>query len=136
VLQNGSVGDLFSTVGNLHHALDYHLERQNVLASNIAHVDTPGYVPHDLARKTEFAGHLDAAMARTQAGHLAGGDGPNGFEVFADPGAGQTGKDENQVSLDREAAKVAANQIRYDVVTALASADLAALAYAATDGRG
>ena len=44
------MSDLFGAVGSLHAALDYHLERHTVLASNIAHVDTPGYHPHDLRR--------------------------------------------------------------------------------------
>jgi flagellar basal body rod protein FlgB len=55
--------------------------------------------------------------------------------VFEDPSAG-AGNDLNYVSLDREAAKLAANQIRYDVSSTLASAELAQLAYAVSDGKG
>jgi flagellar basal-body rod protein FlgB len=133
------MADLFTDIAPLRSALDYHLDRHNVLASNIAHVDTPGYVSRDLARvaDTSFQRALDVSMTRTQAGHLQGA--PSAVSttgrVFDDPAAG-AGNDKNSVSLDREAAKIAANQLRYDAASALASAELAQLAYAAGDGRG
>jgi len=134
------VVDLFSVIQPLHDALDYHLERHNVLASNVAHVDTPGYVPRDLARvegPASFEATLSVAMARTHEGHLAGAPTMTATtgRVFDDPSAG-AGNDKNFVSLDREAAKLAANQIRYDVASTLATSELAQLAYAAGDARG
>jgi flagellar basal-body rod protein FlgB len=134
-----SVSDLFKAIDPLHLALDYHFERHNLLASNIAHVDTPGYVPRDIERVdgAPFQSQLEIALARTDAGHLAGSAAASisTGRVFEDPAAG-AGNDLNYVSLDREAAKLAANQIRYDVSSTLASAELAQLAYAAGDGRG
>jgi len=109
-----------------------------VLSSNVAHVDTPGYVPRDLARvePAGFAGELRVAIEKTQPGHLtAYGPGASAGRVFEDPTAG-AGADKNSVSLDREAAKVAANHVRYDVVTTLVTAELAQLAFAANDGKG
>jgi flagellar basal-body rod protein FlgB len=133
------VSDLFKAIGSLHSALDYHFERHNLLASNIAHVDTPGYTPRDLERVegAPFQNALDVALARTDSGHIPGAAQTtvSAGRVFEDPAAG-AGNDLNYVSLDREAAKLAANQIRYDVSSTLASAELAQLAYAATDGRG
>jgi flagellar basal-body rod protein FlgB len=133
------VSDLFKAIGPLHAALDYHLERHNMLASNIAHVDTPGYVPRDIERVegAPFQNQLDVALARTDAGHIPGAAPTtvSSGRVFEDPSAG-AGNDLNYVSLDREAAKLAANQIRYDVSSTLASAELAQLAYAAGDGKG
>jgi flagellar basal-body rod protein FlgB len=133
------VSDLFKSISALHSALDYHFERHNLLASNIAHVDTPGYVPRDIERvdAAPFQNQLDVALARTDGGHISG-TAPatvSSGRVFEDPAAG-AGNDLNYVSLDREAAKLAANQIRYDVSSTLASAELAQLAYAAGDGRG
>src|SRR5204863_8989681 len=119
-------------------ALDYHIERHNVLSSNIAHVDTPGYKPKDLARVEEgsFDRVLGVTMERTQAAHLAGGD-ADAFEVarpFTDTTAGG-GADGNYVSLEREAGKLATNQIRYDIVSALVSSELRGLLWAANDGQ-
>ncbi len=134
-----AMADLFADLAPIRSALDYHLDRHNVLASNIAHVDTPGYVARDLARVREgsFAQALDVSMARTEQGHLAGATEtkPKTGQIVDDPAAG-AGNDKNAVSLDREAAKIAANQLRYDVSSALASAELAQLAFAAGDGRG
>jgi flagellar basal-body rod protein FlgB len=133
------MGDLFSVIQPLHAALDYHLERHNVLASNVAHIETPGYVPRDLARTENptFQATLAVTMARTNEAHLAGA--PTAVattgRVFEDPSAG-SGNDKNFVSLDREAVKLAANQIRYNVASALATAEFAQLAYAANDAKG
>jgi flagellar basal-body rod protein FlgB len=137
------MSDLFSAVGSLHAALDYHLERHTVLSSNVAHVDTPGYHPHDL-RRVEHAGAssfdsaLSVAMERTNGAHFQTPNGDSAAlegRIFEDLSAG-AGNDGNYVSLDREAAKVAANQLRYDVVSAVATAELSQLRYAATDGKG
>ncbi len=135
------MSDLFSAVGSLHASLDYHLERHTVLASNVAHVDTPGYRPHDLRRvdsAESFDSAMSVAMRRTDGAHFQT---PNAAaaaldgRIFEDNSAG-AGNDGNYVSLDREAAKVAANQLRYDVVSAIVSAELRQLSYAATDAKG
>jgi flagellar basal-body rod protein FlgB len=128
----------------LHAALDYHLERHNVLSSNIAHVDTPGYKPKDLARVEEgsFDHVLGVTMERTSAAHLStGGDSAmsgSGVDevgrVFTDATAGG-GADGNYVSLEREAGKLATNQIRYDIVSVLVSSELKGLLWAANDGK-
>jgi flagellar basal-body rod protein FlgB len=135
------MSDLFSAIAPLHGSLDYHLERHTVLSSNIAHVDTPGYHPHDLRRvdpAQSFDKALSVAMDRTNGAHFqlpnadaAALDG----RIFEDLSAG-AGNDGNYVSLDREAAKVAANQLRYDVVSAVVSAELSQLRYAASDAKG
>ena len=133
------MSDIFKAIDPLHSALDYHFERHNLLASNVAHVDTPGYVPRDIERvdSAPFQNQLDVALAKTNGGHIAGAPTAqvSSGRVFEDPSAG-AGNDLNYVSLDREAAKLAANQIRYDVASTLATAELAQLAYAAADGRG
>jgi len=112
--------------------------RHNLLASNLAHVDTPGYVPKDVGRDdTTFDSKLELASS-SSSGSTAPGSIPLGpsYTVFDDPSPSATGLDKNSVSLDREAAKVAANQIRYDVVSVLAHSELADLEFAANDGRG
>jgi flagellar basal-body rod protein FlgB len=128
------MSDFYGTLTALHSSLDYHMFRHNVLASNLAHVDTPGYTPKDVARDSaDFSGQL--AMATTNASQIGNGAAVSEpYNVFADPSPNATGLDKNSVSLDREAAKVASNQIRYDVVSVLASSELASAAYAANDG--
>jgi flagellar basal-body rod protein FlgB len=133
-----AVSDLFARIDPLNQALDYHLERHNLLASNIAHVDTPLYKPVDLARIPEggFNNALQVALSRTNANHIGGGaEGPQVGQVFRDLSAGG-GLDGNFVSLDREAGKMAANQLRYDIVSVLVKSQLDGLMSAANDGRG
>lgn len=132
--------NFFSDLQPLHAALDYHLERHNVLSSNVAHVDTPGYRPNDLARvdPRDFDAILHVTMERTAPGHInstADQARSRAGRVFEDPTAG-AGNDGNYVSLDRESSKLAANHLRYDVVSALAAAELKGLLYAANDAKG
>ena len=131
------VSDLFAALAPLGKALDYHLARHNVLSSNVAHVDTPGYRPKDLERVDGFEAQLNVVLRRTSEGHMnsAMDATPEAGRVFEDLDAG-AGNDGNYVSLDREAAKVAANHLRYDVVSAIVSAELRQLKFAAGDGRG
>lgn len=96
--------------------MTFHRERQSVLAGNLANLDTPGYVPLDLARVEPQSG-----------------EGSPELEVFADPGGG-VGPDGNAVSLERELAKIDANRVRYGVSAQLCSRRLAMLRYAAGDG--
>jgi flagellar basal-body rod protein FlgB len=132
------VGNLFSQVAPLNYALDYHLERHNLLAANIAHVDTPRYKPNDLARigESDFEQVMQVALTRTHEGHLALNDSePMVGRVFQDL-AGGGGADGNFVSLDREAGKLAANRLRYDIVSVLVKSQLDSLMNAANDGKG
>jgi flagellar basal-body rod protein FlgB len=128
------VMSILRQVEGLRTGLDYHLARHNVLVSNLAQVDTPGYRPQDVER-TDFRSQMNVAMTATHAGHLPVGHGNPSFRVIDDPTASAAG-DGNAVDGDREAVKVASNQMRYDVIAQLASSELASLAWAATDGRG
>ncbi len=126
---------LLDSVEHLRGALDYHLARHNLLASNLAHIDTPGYKPVDLARNESFAGALHVALAATDPGHIGAVNGAtNSYHVVTDPGAA-AGGDNNGVDLDREAVKISTNQVRYDALAQLASSELASLHWAANDGK-
>src|SRR5690606_17362973 len=102
-------------------------------------VDTPNYKPVDLARTAatgDFGQTLQVALARTNDVHLTpGGVASEQGRVFTDLSAGG-GADGNYVSLDREAAKLAANQLRYDIVSVLMKSELNGLMNAASDMQG
>lgn len=132
------MANLFSSLAPLSYALDFHLERHNLLAANIANVDTPRYKPTDLARVGEagFESAMQLAMARTDPAHLStGADEPLVGRVFEDLSAGG-GADGNYVSLDRESGKLATNRLRYDIVSVLVRSQLDSLMSAANDGKG
>ena len=118
-------------------ALDFHLERHNLLSANIAHVETPRYKPNDLARlgDPQFSDMLSVALERTHQHHMrVGKESPMVGRVFQDLSAGG-GADGNYVSLDREAGKLAANRLRYDIVSVLVKSQLSGLMRAASDGK-
>lgn len=115
------------------------MERHNVLSSNIAHVDTPGYKPKEVQRvdSQDFGHALSVAMTRTHGSHMGQGGMDKTVDhgrVVASPDA-FPGLDGNYVSMDVEATKMAENQLRYEVVTRLTASQLKQLAYVAGDGR-
>lgn len=128
---------LIDTVEHLKTGLDYHLQRHNLLASNLAHLDTPGYRTVDLVRE-KFEGELNVAhveMQATNASHLHGASHTDqGFRVQEDAPVG-SGADGNGVDLDKETMKIASNQLRYDMIAQLASSELSTLTWAANDGK-
>jgi flagellar basal-body rod protein FlgB len=139
MLAAGAIMRIIDSVEHLRASLDYHLARHNVLTANLAHVDTPGYKPVDLQRAGAFEGALHAALATTQSGHIAQAHASvsgEAWHVVEDASAQATATDGNAVSLDREAVKIATNQIRYDTLSSLVQNELAGLAWAANDGRG
>jgi flagellar basal-body rod protein FlgB len=136
---------LIDNAEHLRAALDYHLDRHNLLASNLAHIDTPGYKPVDLERTgVGFSTEMHVAMTATDSAHMSGSNGGTaGSEatggishgrVVEDPGSA-AGGDNNGVDLDREAVKIASNQMRYDMISQLASSELEGLEWAAKDGK-
>ena len=125
--------DLFGGVQRLQRALDYHLERHNVVASNVANVDTPGFRPHELLRD---AGVDSSAhhVRRTNKGHLGPSDRVASMRLVEDTSTPPS-NDGNAVSLDREMSKLAANDLRFDGASKIVARQLAMLRYAANDGR-
>lgn len=107
----------------LQRALDTRLYRQNVLASNVANIDTPGFKEKDL--------DFQAAMARSADG---GGAPDLATEVHDVPGT--TGLDDNSVDLDRTMVAMAENGLQYGAAARAAGKKLAILKYVANDGVG
>lgn len=112
--------------------MQWHQERQRLLAENVANADTPNFRPRDLAQpKLDAAtgtahatGTLD--MTRTDPGHIAVASSASSF------GAGRRGGYEavpsgNAVNLEDEMMKVASNQMDYQAATALYSRSLGLL---------
>lgn len=123
---------LYDGIDKLRGSLDYHLARQNLLTANLTHIDTPGYRPVDLERPS-FRGALAVEMQATSPGHIDRQGRTEGFRILHP--TVPAGLDGNGVSVDAEAVKIATNQLRYDAVASLTTAQLTGLAWAANDGR-
>lgn len=126
---------LLESVERLRAGLDYHFARHNVLTANLVHVDTPGFRAKDLTRRTGFEGALSTAISATSPLHIGAPPRQDqGFRVVDDQGSAP-GLDGNSVSIDRESAKLAANNIRYETLATLVTNNLSSLLWAANDGK-
>jgi flagellar basal-body rod protein FlgB len=98
--------------------LTYLSERQEVIASNIANADTPGYKTLDLESPVDFSAALQEARDA----------------VVEVPGM-TSRNDGNNVSIDREARLLSENTIRFNLATQLLRGQLKGIRSAIEEGR-
>ena len=111
--------------------MQWHQERQRVLAENIANSDTPNFKPRDLAQPAiERGGSLQQVaalpMLQTSGAHIgsSGGTGAFSQERKTSFESRPTG---NAVNLEDEMLKVSANQMDYAAATSLYARSLGLL---------
>lgn len=108
--------------------MQWHQERQRVLAENVSNSDTPGFKPRDLV-EPKFGDLMSAparptfGMTRTDAGHIQASGVSESFDSSS-KNAYQTRPAGNAVSLEEEMMKVSNNQMDYAAVTSLYSRSL------------
>jgi flagellar basal-body rod protein FlgB len=104
----------------LRERMEWHQERQRVLAENVANADTSDYQAKDLAQP-DFSRELSAAsvsLATTEPGHIAAGSGGSQFAL--DTGARYAVRPRgNSVTHEDEMMKAASNQMDFDAVSDL-----------------
>ena len=119
-----SINDL-PALSMLRTKMQWHQERQHVLAENVSNSNTPNFKPRDLvepkfdqsgAGAAGGAGSL--AMLRTTQGHIASSGAEPSFDQNRRVGF-QTRPAGNAVSLEEEMLKVSANQMDYAAATSL-----------------
>ena len=105
--------------------MQWHQERQRVLAENVANSDTPNFKPRDLVEpKFDANGAAPSAsmgslaMMRTSPGHIAPAGGGQTFDQDRKAGF-ETRPTGNAVNLEDEMLKVASNQMDYAAATSL-----------------
>ena len=121
----------------LQHAMDFRLERGNMIAANLANLDTPGYTPVEInfneQLSTFMEGKSPSNIERTNVHHLGESEGtPRGeveFDYFALPD-----EDGNSVDLDHEMSKLAENQLLYRAATKVYNKRMSLLKYAIQEG--
>lgn len=111
----------------LRQRMQWHQERQKLLAENVANADTPSFRPRDLA-PLDFSGRMPVAggmsLARTDPAHISlSGSASAAFEVQRG-GSFEVRPSGNAVSLEDEMMKVAANQMDFQAATSLYSRSL------------
>jgi flagellar basal-body rod protein FlgB len=129
-----------STIGALNTALNLRLVNQNVIASNIANADTPGFK----AKALDFEASLREALAVGDGSRPAATDAdhiqrrptdPVRPEIYDDPN-GVESLDGNTVDRSAEMAKMAENQLLYDAAVEMLKKKLAMQKYAIGEGGG
>lgn len=115
-------------------ALNLRARRQQLLASNIANADTPGYKARDIdfrkAMQDVLAGAVPGVpLARTAAAHLAPaqGDAVSASGAVQYRAAVQPSLDGNTVDMDIERAQFAENAIHYEANLMILNSQLKSL---------
>ena len=111
----------------LRERMEWHQERQRVLAENVANADTPNYRARDLA-PPDFSHEIALAsrgLDRTNPLHITAPAG--GGSAFAADSSGRYAirPRGNSVTHEDEMMKVASNQMDYEAVTSLYTRSLA-----------
>ncbi len=114
--------------------------RQNVINSNIANAETPGYQ----AQKMDFEDALGRAldidglrhMSTSHGDHIVVGGATAAVrpDIYANP-EGAINNDGNTVDLEKEMSALSENAIMYKAALQLINKKMAALKYAASEGR-
>jgi flagellar basal-body rod protein FlgB len=102
----------------LGHFMSYLSERQEVIASNIANADTPGYKTRDVDMPVDFSAALQEARN----------------SVIETPGL-TTRNDGNNVAIDREARLLAENTLKFNLATQMLRTELKSVRLAIDEGR-
>ncbi len=98
------------------------LQRQNVISSNIANVNTPNYKPRELDFEKELQSSLNldmnGRMSRTDEQHIPVTFDPNSFgPEWNKQFKPRQIHGEDRVNMDKEMAKLAKNQLHYSALT-------------------
>ena len=123
-----SINDL-PVLSALRTKMQWHQERQRVLAENVSNSDTPNFHPRDLVEPKFQASGLPQgtmgplAMTQTNAAHMAATGGMPTFDQNKRVGF-ETRPAGNAVSLEEEMMKVSNNQRDFAAVSALYSKSL------------
>lgn len=125
----------------LQRSMDFRAERNTLLASNVANIETPGYKAKDLV----FEQALGDAMKADQPGPLVVTN-PRDFDGRQDLPLSQvqprvilssnpvSSPDENSVDLEKEMAKLGENQIVYQALAQMVSEKFAQLRMSIREG--
>ena len=130
------------TTAALSTALNMRLLKNNIISSNIANAETPGYHAKKIDFEEALARALDIdglrGMSASNDHHfIVGGKGSPARiqpDIYDNP-EGAINNDGNTVDLEREMSSLSENTVMYRTALQLINKKLAALRYAVTDGR-
>lgn len=121
--------DIFKGVNKIIPYLNYTWKRHKVILSNIANADTPNYRTKDVA----FSSEGQAILKNTHPKHIKK-ESYHDFRIF-EVRKKLMGNDLNDVSLEKEMAKLSQNRIAYEVYMKFAMGSLEKLNNIIKEGR-
>ena len=113
-------------------ALQLLAQRQEILASNIANADTPGYLSRDMDFSAQLKNSINnqamassgLSLALTSARHIAAEGQPVGQNTLLYRIPDQPSADGNTVDMDRERISFADNAVKYQSQLTFLGADI------------
>jgi flagellar basal-body rod protein FlgB len=140
-------GIFSNTIDVLGKSVDLRSKNQNLIASNIANAETPGFVPKALVFEQELQGAIKSRqpgqrpMSVPNARHIPMRGASSGNSVRSVSGqvvetpAKTPGKDGNAVELENEMGKMAENQVMFNVSIQMLNKKFEGLRTAIKEGR-
>ncbi len=119
---------MFGNLDKIGRGLDASWAKNEIISSNIANVDTPGYKK----KKAVFGDLLNnelssSALKTTNVRHMQTDTSSNGLIVSRDMTTTNMRTDENNVNIDEEMSDLSKNQIYYNVLTQRATGEISKL---------
>jgi len=113
------------TIHVLHNAMNLREQRQQVISSNIANSDTPGYSPARLNFEEQLQNSLsdsEVSLSSSDPKHFpVNSEAPEvQGSISREPSQSRIG-DKNNVSLDQEMQRLSENQIKYEATSKILS---------------
>jgi flagellar basal-body rod protein FlgB len=128
------------TIDALSKALGYRSANHNVISSNLANIDTPGYKPKDLVFNQELQKAVDrrsVAPVKTNPKHFShftgamGNNGPS-YSIITRKAVNRK---PNQFNIDKEMSKMVQNNLLFEASAKLLTKKFEALRTAIESGR-
>jgi flagellar basal-body rod protein FlgB len=121
------INQLLTTARLLERGLDIAQLKNQTIAANIAHADTPGYKAQDVPFESMFSELLESAAWK---------DGSNLTPQVVSRDSSSLRMDGNNVDIDREMTDLAKNQILFEALTFATSRELGRLKLVINEGKG
>jgi flagellar basal-body rod protein FlgB len=127
----------------MQHAMNYRLQRHNMISANVANIDTPGYTPVEIKFDEQLRGYYEnndpssstsKGLSTTHASHFGMSDpiekGEVEFDAYSLPD-----KKGNSVDIDHESSKLAQNQLMYRTLITAYNKRMSFLQHVISGGR-
>ncbi|MAD61470.1 MAG: flagellar basal body rod protein FlgB [Myxococcales bacterium] len=127
----------------MQHAMNYRLQRHNMISANLANIDTPGYTPVEIKFDEQLRSHYEntkpqtattRGLTATHGSHFTKSDPIEQADVEFDAYS-LPDKKGNSVDMDHESSKLAQNQLMYRTLITAYNKRMSFLQYTISGGR-